>query len=98
MAIEVRWLYSSKGSPIAFLYEGAVFSRAGKFLGFLEGNYVLYDEYVGELFEENRLVRQRLRPLMAKHEAGEDFALEMSPPKPIEAIVLPSELQDLEPY
>jgi len=98
MALQVTWLFSSKGSPIAFLYHNAVFSPAGKFLGCLEGKYVVNGEYVGELFGRDRFVRQRFRPLIDNHYEHENFQLEMSPPKPVEAIVLPSDLQDIGPF
>lgn len=98
MAVRVHWLYSSKGIPIAFLSDNNVYSATGKFLGCLDGKYVVGTEYVGELYEGNHFVRQRFRPLILRECSGDDFELPMSPPKPIEAIILPTDLQDIGPF
>jgi len=43
------WLYSSSGSPVAFISGDNVFSRYGHFIGRLEGSEVWHGSYKGEI-------------------------------------------------
>ncbi len=52
-----RWLYNSDGDPIAFISRQNVFTRRGAFLGRLyEDNTVWNNDYVGELYADDRLI------------------------------------------
>ena len=54
-----RWLYSSRGEPIAFVHGEAVFSSTGHFLGRFDGNEVWHGKYVGEVIDDDRFLRRR---------------------------------------
>ena|SRR6266849_5697215 len=51
-----RWLYNSKGKPLAFVDADNVFSRRGKFIGNLDDNEVWRGRYQGEIVEDDRLL------------------------------------------
>jgi hypothetical protein len=54
----VRWLFSSSGRPVAFVTDGRVFLRSGRFLGHLEGHEVWHGRYRGEVVFDDRLAFQ----------------------------------------
>ena len=61
----MRWLYNSDGDPIAFISGKYVFSRCGGFVGMLyQDNTVWNGDYIGELFDGDRLI-QDMRSLKA---------------------------------
>ena len=52
-----RWLYNSDGDPIAFIFNVNVYSCRGDFIGKLyEDNTVWNGEYVGEIYDDQRLI------------------------------------------
>lgn len=92
---EVRWLFSSSGTPIAFVHEGAVHTATGRFFGCLQGAQVVDGDYVGEIIG-NRLVRRVHKPLMIMEKVHCD-PLEIAPELPpnVEPVVLESDFRDL---
>lgn len=51
-----KWLFSSKGEPIAFISEDKVYTRRGDFVGRLEGTEVWHGSYKGEIYQADRLL------------------------------------------
>ena len=54
-----RWLYSSRGEPIAFVNGEDVFSSSGRYVGRLDGNEVWHGRYIGEVVDDDRFLRRR---------------------------------------
>jgi hypothetical protein len=53
-----KWLYDSRGTPIAFISGKHVFSDDGNFIGNLEDGKVWNGQYIGEIYREDRRVRR----------------------------------------
>lgn len=51
------WLYSSAGTPVAFIRDDKVFSRSGRFIGRLDGDEVWHGRYIGEIMRGDRFLR-----------------------------------------
>jgi hypothetical protein len=51
-----RWLYDSKGRPIAFVSGENVFSRGGRFIGKLAGDEIWHGRYKGEIVRDDRFL------------------------------------------
>lgn len=51
-----RWLYNSRGKPIAFIEDDKVFSRSGRFIGRLDGQEVWHGSYKGEIVRGDRFL------------------------------------------
>lgn len=58
-----KWLFDSRGSGVAFISGGNVFTAEGKFVGKLEGNEIWNGSYVGEVIQGERLARRRMPPM-----------------------------------
>ena len=54
-----RWLYSSRGEPIAFVHGEYVFSSTGRFVGRIDGTEVWHGNYIGEIVDDDRFLRRR---------------------------------------
>lgn len=54
-----RWLYSSRGEPIAFVHGEHVFSSTGRHVGQIDGNEVWNGRYLGEIVRGDLFLRRR---------------------------------------
>ena len=55
-----KWLFDSKGKPIAFVADDKAFSTKGHFIGRLEENQeIWHGRYRGEIVEGDRLLYDR---------------------------------------
>ena len=52
----VKWLYNSRGKPIAFIESDKVFSQSGRFIGRLDDNEVWHGSYKGEIVKGDRFL------------------------------------------
>ena len=98
---DVRWLHDAAGRPIAFIHLSEVYLPDGTYLGTLDGHEVWNTHYVGELYAGDRLVRKLYRPLGTREEQAERTASPLpnplpDPPPPLPAVLLPSDLHELE--
>ena len=59
-----KWLYSSTGDPVAFVFDEAVYRNDGAFLGALSGRMIVNGRYVGEILQDDLIVRARFQPVM----------------------------------
>ena len=80
----VRWLYSSRGKPVAFVVDEFVYRSDGAYLGNLEGNQVFEFDYKGEIVFDDRLMHDRSKDARHRHgwhHIGPPLA-EVPPPPP----------------
>jgi hypothetical protein len=97
---KLRWLFSSKGAPIAFVDEaGHVFTAKGRPFGEIDGdNEVWHGRYLGEVTLDDRLLfdpskaRRRVRP----HGGTPAHPIGVSRPPARGAMRRPDHLHDIE--
>ena len=66
-----KWLYSSRGQPIAFMHNSdQVFSETREFIGFLDGNEVWHGSYKGELVKGDMLLTKQGNGAVSKGRSG----------------------------
>jgi hypothetical protein len=96
-----KWLFDSKGKPIAFKANQAIISRTGRFIGTIRGYYASRNDiwehhYVGEIVNANRLLSFD-KPPSENRGGGAPSSLPGLPtePPPIDPIELPARYHDV---
>jgi hypothetical protein len=91
-----RWLYDSHGHPVAFVDDDRVFSRRGRFLGYLDGDEVWHGTYKGEVVENDRLLYNRKKGGVIRGKSGTPGSPGVSgPPGSKSMISLPADFRDV---
>jgi hypothetical protein len=65
-----KWLYDSHGHPVAFVRDEIVFSRRGRFLGYMDGDEVWHGTYKGEVVGGDRLLYNRNKGGVIRGKSG----------------------------
>ena len=66
----IRWLFNSKGEPIALADHNHVFSDKKRYIGRLDGNEVWHGKYKGEIVQDDRFLYERARGNITRGRSG----------------------------